>query len=341
MFSGLVGGGGSAKRAANVAAQGQANARAALEKQLATSTSYYTPYQDAGTAALGQYQNIAGTLPQYTDRINQYASSMDPIVAKITSDNLNDYQNSPGYDFRFQQGQRALEASRAAGGNLNSGATGKALLEYGQGIGSAEYQNYLGNLYNQLGAVGTQIGGVQAGQQSAQGSLDAYGNLINTGYNAANANAQLGMNAAGQIGQTYTGEANAQAGGMMAKDAQMKAAGDQWIGAGATVAGAFLGGPMGAQAGASMAPKFSGVGQQQFGNQTSGQPTQGQAALGGFAQGFGQGWNSTTQPQVGMNMGAYLPTQQAQPWVNPDAGLQQQAMLGTQSGYKPQQYSYV
>ncbi len=262
MFSGLFGGGGSAKRAAEVAASGQRAAGKLIDDRYQEVSQFYDPYQQAGTQALGGYQEQLATLPGYTDRINQYTSSIDPIMSKIQSTNLDDYQTSPGYEFRMQQGQRALEASRAAGGNLNSGATGKALLEYGQGIGSAEYQNYLTNLYNQIGGVQAQIGGVQAGQQSVGQTLDAYGNLINTGYNAAAAKANLGMGAAQQQGAFLTGAADATAGGMMAKSNQMQAAGDQWIKlgsmAGGAAAGGMVPGGMGALQGAQVGSQFGG-----------------------------------------------------------------------------------
>jgi hypothetical protein len=53
-------------------------------------------------------------------------------------------QNDPGYKFTLGQGIGALLNSRAAGGMLNSGATGKALVDYGQAAGSTQY----GNVYN-------------------------------------------------------------------------------------------------------------------------------------------------------------------------------------------------
>lgn len=52
--------------------------------------------------------------------------------------------DNPGFQFRMDQGRKALEASRAGRGILNSGATGKALTEYGQNFGSHEY----GNVWN-------------------------------------------------------------------------------------------------------------------------------------------------------------------------------------------------
>jgi hypothetical protein len=52
-----------------------------------------------------------------------------------------DYEQDPGYQFRLEQGQKALERSGALRGMLNSGQTLKALTGYAQGMASQEYQN--------------------------------------------------------------------------------------------------------------------------------------------------------------------------------------------------------
>lgn len=96
------------------------------------------------------------------------------------------YQGSTGYQFRLGQGISAIEQSGAARGLLNSGATMKALNEYGQGLASSEFQNYLAALGGMestgLGAaynVASQ--GTSAGQAAAQytraGAADMMGGL--------------------------------------------------------------------------------------------------------------------------------------------------------------------
>lgn len=48
-------------------------------------------------------------------------------------------RQTPGYDFRFNEGRNALEGSAAARGKLLSGGTGKSLMEYGQNFGDTFY----------------------------------------------------------------------------------------------------------------------------------------------------------------------------------------------------------
>jgi len=59
-----------------------------------------------------------------------------------------DYEADPGYAFRMEEGQKALERSASARGGLMSGGTLKALTKYGQGVASEEY----GNAYNRFNA---------------------------------------------------------------------------------------------------------------------------------------------------------------------------------------------
>lgn len=77
---------------------------------------------------------------------------------------LNNYLNSSGYNFQLGQGTQAINNSAAAKGLLNSGATMKALSDYGQNTASTYFNNYL----NQLGAL-TTAGNSAAGTISGAG----------------------------------------------------------------------------------------------------------------------------------------------------------------------------
>lgn len=77
------------------------------------------PWRDAGVQALGKMQD---------------ADYMRDFTA-------NDFQQDPGYMFRMQEGQKALERSAAARGGLMSGGFAKGLEKYSQGVASQEYQN--------------------------------------------------------------------------------------------------------------------------------------------------------------------------------------------------------
>ena len=117
--------------------------------------------------------------------------------------------NTPGYQFQFQQGQDALNSNLSARGLLGSGAAGKALTQYGQGVASQYVGQYVNGLQSLagLGQTSTQATG-QAGMNAANqiGSNQIYaGNAQATGYaNQANAINQ-GLNGVVQAYGAYQG----------------------------------------------------------------------------------------------------------------------------------------
>lgn len=125
-------------------------------------------------------------------------------------------QNDPGYQFRLQQGQQALQNSAAARGGLLSGGTAKALTDYNQNAASGEY----GNVYNRaLQNYNTNYNTFTNDQTntfnrlaalSGQGQVSA-NNLSASGITAAGNAANIGLTSAGQIGQNINnaGAANA------------------------------------------------------------------------------------------------------------------------------------
>ena len=278
---------GSAKRAAQVQASKLAQANTLLREQTAEQQAQYDPYTAAGQTAIGGQQaaltdvsgrisdidpRIAGlreqqaALQPQADEIYDLARQQDPILAQITSGDMNAYQQTPGYDFRMQEGARRIEQSAAARGGLFSGQTGKALTQYGQDYGTQEYDNYLSRLYNQLGAVTTQIGGRQSALGAGQSQINAginllgqdykqiaaqmglskeYQNLINTGFSAADASARLGFNSALAQSGNVAAQGDVYASGMTAKSNQLLGVGESVINIGSAAAGAYMGLPPG------------------------------------------------------------------------------------------------
>lgn len=162
--------GNAANSAADKQAAAAAQANALQERMYNQTRSDQEPWRTAGAGALSQLQ--------------------DPLFQK--SFTMADYQQDPGYDFRMQEGQKALERSAAAKGGLQSGGTLKALSRYGQDYASNEYQN----AYNRFTNDQTQ----------------RFNRLSSIAGLGQNANAQLGaagQNYAGQYGQNVTGAANA------------------------------------------------------------------------------------------------------------------------------------
>lgn len=86
---------------------------------------------------------------------------------------LEEAQNQPGYQFGLQQGEQALQQSRAAQGLLRTGGTLKDILDYGR---NAATQNYAGVLNQNLGVYNT----------NRQGAVQAYNTNYQTQYQDPN-----------------------------------------------------------------------------------------------------------------------------------------------------------
>lgn len=121
-----------------------------LEAQAARAEAQFQPYSQAGQQALANLQ----------------APSMEALQA------------DPGYQFRLQEGNRALERSLAAQGLSGSGAALRAAQEYGQGLADQTYNDYFnrqGQIANYgygaasgLGGIYGSLGNVQAAAQLAE-----------------------------------------------------------------------------------------------------------------------------------------------------------------------------
>jgi hypothetical protein len=119
-------------------------------------------------------------------------------ASEYTPFGMAQFQADPGYGFRFEQGQKALERSAAARGGLISGNTGGALQQFGQGLASQEYQNAF-NRY----------------QTERSARLNPLQSLAGVGQTSVNALGQAGQNYATGMGEALGAGAQARASGYM------------------------------------------------------------------------------------------------------------------------------
>lgn len=145
------------------------------QRQYDTTRADYAPWRAAGEQALGN-------------------------LTRAYSGDRSAFTASPGYQFNYDEGLRAIDRGAAARGLLHSGAGVKAEQRFGSGLASNEYNNW----WNQgLGLAGLGQGALnsttQAGQNAANNITNAYtqmgnarassyantGSAINSGINNA------------------------------------------------------------------------------------------------------------------------------------------------------------
>lgn len=171
---------GAVTNAANISAKSAADALALQKQMYEQGIARQQPFMDIGTNALNRLVALNQGGPGGADAAQNF----------LTMD--------PGYQFRLNEGMKALERSAAARGGLLSGGAGKALSRYGQDYASGEYQN----AYNRLAGLAS-LGPSAAGIMNNLGTNYA-GTATNTGMvggaNAANAALMQGNIGASQYG---------------------------------------------------------------------------------------------------------------------------------------------
>lgn len=212
-----------AKSAQQLEAEQQKAALDFQKQEWETQQKNMAPWITAGQGAintLGGLQNaaLAGTGP------------LAPWTQQFQAPTAVTEQNDPGYQFRLQQGQGALEHSAFASGNGLTGNTGEALQQFGQDYASNEYQNVynramqqyqLGynqfeqnqsNLFNRYASIAG-LGQTSAAQLGNQGQAAA-GNVANISLTGGAQQAQQINNAAAAQASGYVGLGNSLSGGI-------------------------------------------------------------------------------------------------------------------------------
>lgn len=149
--------------------------------------SFLSPYMQAGQKGLSDYQASLGEgagQPGVQGAPQGGGEAQQSIV--------NQFHQSPGYQFALNQGLNAVQGREAAQGQTGGGGEQKAITRYSQGLADQEYGNYQQRL----------AGMAQMGQQS---SGQAFQGAMGTGQNLAN----LGLNYARDEGDVYTGTGSA------------------------------------------------------------------------------------------------------------------------------------
>lgn len=111
-------------------------------------------------------------------------------LERMVEEGPGEYEESPGYQFRLDEGIKAHERGAAARGGQLSGAQLKSLERFGQDYATADYDNFLNRYYNRL---------------------TPYQSLANVGQTSTNTLANIGANTAGNISNLHMAGGQAKA----------------------------------------------------------------------------------------------------------------------------------
>ena len=205
-----------AGRLAGLADSEEAAAKAYRRKTYDEKLASYDPYKKLGETAFTDFQ----------DYYKRGGMNFDPNSVDVTKD--------PGYQFRMDQGNKAIENSAMARGGLMSGNTIRGSQDYAQNLASQEY----GNAYNRkFSEYQNELSNKTNMMNWGEGQLDKW-----HGVKTEDPTITEHMEKAQKYAQQAKAAA-AKGGGMLGNI----------VGMGLQMGGSMLGGPLGGMAGGALA----------------------------------------------------------------------------------------
>ena len=171
-----------------------------------------TPYNPLANYNPETYNAPAPFMPPAYEGATPFARPEYAAAQPFTGLSVDEMNADPGYQFRMQQGQQALERSGAAKGVTNTGGNLRDILDYGQQAGSQEYgaaygrklNDYTTNEQNRFNTYQTNyanaMGAYNQNEANRAGAFDRNVGNAASAYNtnAENAYRQYTTNTAGQ-----------------------------------------------------------------------------------------------------------------------------------------------
>lgn len=203
------------------AAQNAANTQAAasreatqIQKDMYDQTRKdFEPFRQAGTNALNQ---LVGFSP------SAYQGSQF------------NFEESPSYQFRKEQGMNGIQSQAAGGGGLLSGATLKALNNYNSDLASQEYNNAFNNWQSQDNNAYSRY---MTDQNNQYNRLN---NLVGIGQDSAAQQGQAGLTTGQAIANNTMAAGNSISAGQIAAGNRTANNFQSLLGAAGTIGGLFI-----------------------------------------------------------------------------------------------------
>lgn len=142
-------------------------ARPYFEQVSKTIKPYFDPYVESGKTSLSTIQD------QYKKLLNDPSAIMN-----LAADN---FEESPGYQYQYDKGINAIDASAAAGGRLGTPSHQQMAGEFASGAAGQDFWNYINTI---LGLYGKGLSGEEGlnnqGFQAATGLAENLGSNLMT-----------------------------------------------------------------------------------------------------------------------------------------------------------------
>ena len=148
-------------------------------------------YDQAIGAQREMYNTARGDLAPWRAFGESYIPNLRDLKP-FQAPSMDDVKSRPGYQFRMDQGTRALDNSAISKGGLLSGNHLRDVMSFGQDYGSSEYDKEYGRSQSQY-----------------QNELARLMQFANLGYGAAGGSAGIAQNAGNSLSNLYAGRGQA------------------------------------------------------------------------------------------------------------------------------------
>lgn len=216
VIGGAIIGGVASDNAADKGADAQKDAAkqnaATMDAQIAENRRQYdlarqdaAPWRNTGKRGLIEYGGLMGLMDDPFNAAAMERYRENPMYVG----ELDQFEASPGYQFRRDEGLKAIERSALSRGMGRSGATLKSLQRYGDGLAADEYNNYYNRVTDSFSNYANRLAGLAGIGQTTNQNLAALGaNYSNSNAALTGSIANQNMQGAAARASGYTQNAN-------------------------------------------------------------------------------------------------------------------------------------
>jgi hypothetical protein len=137
--------------------------------------------QSSGNSAFEQIKGLmSGNIGQGNSAMEMLGGMLGLGGGEKSAAAFSNYLDSSGYKALLDGGMDAITSGNAAKGLFQSGATGKAMMQYGQDLADTKLDKFMGRLTD-LGSYGLDSAKTLAGAgQYSKGKSSSYNGIINS-----------------------------------------------------------------------------------------------------------------------------------------------------------------
>lgn len=181
---------------------GQSQAADTQKAMFDTITQQEQPFLQGGYGAETTLNQLLGTAAPGAGGLATGTNLPGGYLTQTFNPTQQQLEQYPGYQFQLGQGDLAIQSAQSAGGSALSGPALKSLMSFNQGLAASNYNTYFNQFQEQQNNIFNRLNSIAQLGQNAAGNLGNAGTQLGTGI------AQAQAAAAGSIAGGIAGASN-------------------------------------------------------------------------------------------------------------------------------------